>query len=63
LTTAKTASCQKKMTSCNSASSVKLTKNEKPSCTKSKTKVVKNEEQSTTPIAQKVVLETSASNN
>lgn len=63
ITTAKTASCQKKMASCTSASSVKLTKNEKASCTKSNTKIVKNEEESAKPIAQKVVLEASASNN
>lgn len=60
---AKTASCQKKMTSCSPVSSVKLTKNAKASCTKNTTKIVKNEEESAAPIAQKVALETTASNN
>lgn len=62
-TTTKTASCQKKMTSCTPASSVKLTKIEKASCIKHDTKIVKNKEESVAPIAQKVALETTASNN
>jgi len=63
ITVANTASCQKKMTSCTSASSVKLTKNEKTSCTKNTTKIVKNVEESAAPIAQTVVLEATASNH
>lgn len=59
----KTASCQKKMASCTSAKSAKLTKNGKASCMKSNTKIVKNEEQAAKPVAQKVALEASASNN
>ncbi|MFK8006558.1 MAG: hypothetical protein AB8H03_09310 [Saprospiraceae bacterium] len=63
ITVAKTASCQKKMASCSSASSVKLTKNENASCTKNKTKIVQNEEKSAMPIGQNVALEATASNN
>lgn len=63
ITVGKTATCQKKMTACSPASSVKLTKNEKASCNKDKTKLVKSEGESAEHIAQTVVLETTASNN
>jgi hypothetical protein len=63
ITVAKTAACQKKMAACSPAASVKLTKNEKPSCLKNKTKIVKNEEELVSPVAQKIVLEATASNN
>lgn len=63
ITAGNTASCQKKMSSCTSASSVKLTANDKPSCMKSSSKVVENKKASTAPIAQKVALETTAANN
>jgi hypothetical protein len=63
ITVAKSASCQKKMTACSPASSIKLTKNKRASCLKNKTKLVKNDEESAAPLAQQIVLEITASNN